>query len=354
MGHSPWRIYYIVVQLALRALKQRRLKKRLRATSLKVKEQDRIDNKQESAVDAYTAPQSYWEETPEPTAGQIVGEEVPCSMTAVDLADLESAISSLRSKLEVVQPEGMRPSDIARARLEESNFGQDNDKVNLRTDERDDTVMEESSDALLSQVPTSQQSILLWDDLRVTVAVPDLGLEHLEDGVLNRLCIDEIFVQDKASQTEQGDQGMEETGEAEKIRSTRASQLSYQSSLFLLRVLFYCKASELPSQPSRLLLDALLCAGKAHGRAVIDGVVLPLARNYTKFSKPASELVQKVLKEQTSASLIHFLSHVFEPLSEQEKLPMNKGKSVVGSIPLVFLTEAHIMTAFYGSKLQDW
>ncbi|KAG9066251.1 hypothetical protein KI688_001472 [Linnemannia hyalina] len=324
MGHSPWRVYYIVVQLALRALKQRRLKERLRATSLKVKEQDRIDNKQESAVDAHTAPQSYWEKTPEPAAGQIIGEEVPCSMTAVDLADLESAISSLRSKLEVVQPEGMRPSDIARARSEESNSGQDNDKVDLRTDEMDDAAMEESSDALLSQVLTSQQSILLWDDLRllVKVAVLDLGLEHLEDGVLNRLCIDEIFVQDKASQTEQGDRGMEETGEAEKIRSTRASQLSYQSSLFLLRVLFYRKASELPSQPSRLLLDALLRAGKAHGRAVIDGVVLPLARNYTKFSKPASELVQKVLKEQTSASLIHFLS-------EQEK-------------------------AFYGSKLQDW
>lgn len=72
------------------------------------------------------------------------------------------------------------------------------------------------------------------------MAVPDLGLEHLEDGVLNRLCIDEIFVQD-ISQTEQGDRVIEETGEAEQIGSTRASQLSYQSSLFLLRVLFYRK-----------------------------------------------------------------------------------------------------------------
>lgn len=357
---APQPVVTTICPSALRALKQRKLKERLRATGFEVKEQDRINNKQESAVDAHTVSPTYWEETPEPTAGQIIGEEVPCSMTTVDLTDLAYAISSLRSKLEIVQPEGIRPSDIARARSEAFNVDHDNNKMEFRADENSDTVMEESSDALLSQVPTSQQSILLWDDLRllveasmsmservqslVNVAVPDLGLEHLEDGVLNRLCIDEIFVQDKASQTEQGDRVMEGPGEAEQIGSTRASQLSYQSSLFLLRVLFYRKASELPSQPSRLFLDALLHAGKAHGRAIIDGVVLPLARNYTKFSKPASELVQKVLKEQTSASLIHFLSHIFEPLSEQEKVPKNKSKSAVGSIPLVFLTEAHIMT----------
>ncbi|KAG0059070.1 hypothetical protein BGZ89_000724 [Linnemannia elongata] len=323
---APQPVVTTICPSALRALKQRKLKERLRATGFEVKKkQDRTDNNQESAVDAHTVSPSYWEETPEPTAGQIIGEEVPCSMTTVDLTDLAYAISSLRSKLEIVQPEGIRPSDIARARSKAFNVDHDNNKMEFRADEMSDTVMEESSDALLSQVPTSQQSILLWDDLRllvegsvsmseraqslVNVAVPDLGLEHLEDGVLNRLCIDEIFVQDKASQTEQGDRVMEEPGEAEQIGSTRASQLSYQSSLFLLRVLFYRKASELPSQPSRLFLDALLHAGKAHGRAIIDGVVLPLARNYTKFSKPASELVQKVLKEQTSASLIHFLRY---------------------------------------------
>lgn len=120
-------------------------------------------------MDAHTASQSYSEETPDLTAGQIISEEVPCSMTMVDLTDLASAIASLRSKLEIVQPEGMRPSDIARARSEEYYFGQDNEKMDLRTDELGDTVMEESNDALLSQVPTSQQSVLLWDDLRLLV-----------------------------------------------------------------------------------------------------------------------------------------------------------------------------------------
>lgn len=96
----------------------------------------------------------------------------------------------------------------------------------------------------------------------MNVAVPDLGLEHLEDGVLNRLCIDEIFVQDKASQTEQGDRVMEGPGEAEQIGSTRASQLSYQSSLFLLRVLFYRKVKPNQSKQCAKLVE-LICSCEA-------------------------------------------------------------------------------------------
>lgn len=141
-------------------------------------------------MDAHTVSQSYREETPEPTAGQIIGEDGPCSMTAVDLTDLASAISSLRSKLEIVQPEGMRPSDIARARSEEFNIGQDNEKMDLRTDEMGDTVMEESSDALLSQVPTSQQSILLWDDLRLLVEASTSMSEREQSLVsIDTLCL---------------------------------------------------------------------------------------------------------------------------------------------------------------------
>jgi hypothetical protein len=74
------------------------------------------------------------------------------------------------------------------------------------------------------------------------MAVSDLGLEHLDDGVLNRLCIDEIFVQDKVVQVDQEDRIVDEAGE-EQISSTGAVQLSYQSSLFLLRVLFYRKVN---------------------------------------------------------------------------------------------------------------
>ncbi|KAG0276651.1 hypothetical protein BGZ96_003198 [Linnemannia gamsii] len=318
-------------------MRQRRLKEKIRAADLRVKEQDRMDNKLEYVLDGDKGSQSHREKTPEPVAYKSEEDEFPCSMTTVDLIDLASAISTLGSKLEMVQPEGLRPSDIAKARAGESNLHQDGDMMDLRTeeDELGDTPMEESSDALLSQVPTSQRSILLWDDLRllveastsisereqglVNMAVSDLGLERLDDGVLNRLCIDEIFVQDKVGQTDQKDRIMDENEEAEQISSTGAAQLSYQSSLFLLRVLFYRKASDLSSQPSRLFLDALLHAGKAHGRAIIDGVVLPLARDYTNFSKPASELVQKVLKEQTSASLIHFIRYAILFLNKNNK-----------------------------------
>ncbi|KAG0377854.1 hypothetical protein BGX24_005312 [Mortierella sp. AD032] len=312
---------------ALRALKQKRLKEKLRTATIKTKEQERINHEQAIVVDedvSHVPKQSHGEEEPQPTVDRMENKDVPSSMPAVDLTDLMFAIASLRSKLDTVQPDGMRPSDIAKAEAKESRIIQDSDTTDSQPNGMRDNVMEESSDALLSQVLTSQHSIQLWDDLRVLVefstsisdqeqalvnkAVSEIGLENLEDGVLNRLCIDEIFMQDNTGQAEQGDRTAEDTGESENlVGSTKTSQLSYQSSLFLVRVLFFRKASELSSQPSRLFLDALLHAGRVHGRAIIDGVVLPLVQDHIKFSKPASELVQKVLKEQTSASLIHFL-----------------------------------------------
>ncbi|KAK3841959.1 MAG: hypothetical protein J3R72DRAFT_524008 [Linnemannia gamsii] len=350
---------------ALRALKQKRLKEKLRTATIKTKEQERINHEQAIVVDedvSHVPTQSHGEEEPQPTVDSMENKDVPSSMSAVDLTDLMFAIASLRSKLDTVQPDGMRPSDIAKAKAKESRIIQDSDTTDSQPNGMRDNVMEESSDALLSQVLTSQHSIQLWDDLRVLVefstsisdqeqalvnkAVSELGLKNLEDGVLNRLCIDEIFMQDNTGQAEQGDRTAEDTGESENlVGSTKTSQLSYQSSLFLVRVLFFRKASELSSQPSRLFLDALLHAGRVHGRAIIDGVVLPLIQDYIKFSKPASELVQKVLKEQTSASLIHFLSRVFEPLNGQEgTTATSKDKSAVGTISLVFLSEAHLMT----------
>ncbi|KAG0255258.1 hypothetical protein BGZ95_005814, partial [Linnemannia exigua] len=325
----------------------------------------RTTSKQEIVVgedESHILTQSHGEGAPQSTVNRTECKDVPSSMSTVDLTDLMFAIASLRSKLETVQPNGMRPSDVAKVRAKESKIGQDSDSTDSQANGIGEIVMEESSDALLSQVLTSQQSVQLWDDLRVLVeasisiseqeqalvnkAVSEIGLENLEDGVLNRLCIDEIFVQNNTGQAEPGDHAVEDTGEIEhQIGSTRTAQLSYQSSLFLARVLFFRKASELSSQPSRLFLDALLHAGRAHGRAIIDGVVLPLAQDYIKFSKPTSELVQKVLKEQTSASLIHFLSHVFEPLNGQQGASAtSKNKSAVGSISLVFLSEAHLMT----------
>lgn len=168
-------------------MKQRRLKERIRATNLRVKEQDRMDNKLESALDGDIGSQSHREAAAEPVADRSEEGEFPCSMTTVDLIDLASAISSLRTKLETVQPDGMRPSDMAKTRTGESTLYQDNDMMDLRTDELGDVPMEESSDALLSQVPTSQQSILLWDDLRLLVEA-STSISEREQGLVS-ICV---------------------------------------------------------------------------------------------------------------------------------------------------------------------
>ncbi|KAF9921194.1 hypothetical protein FBU30_008808 [Linnemannia zychae] len=323
---------------AIRAMKQKKLRKRQCTTGASTKEHSLIVNSQDIGTLNPDSSCLDYELGKNPThllAAMTGTQGTQSSMMSIDLTDLTSAIASLRSKLETVQPEGLRPSDIARIKTEKSKAVQDNG------DNTGDSMLEDSNDTVLSQAPISQQSIPLWDDLHLLVegststseqersvvdeAVSELGLEYLEDGVLNRLCIDEIFMQDTTQQAKETDQAVDEMEETELIGPTRG-------------------AAELSSQPSRLFLDALLHAGKIHGRAVIDSVVLPLARDYVKFSKPISELVQKVLKEQTSAGLIHFLSHIFEPLNAHESTSTSRINSVSGSIPLMFLTEAHLMT----------
>jgi hypothetical protein len=69
----------------------------------------------------------------------------------------------------MVQPEGMRPSDIAKAKAKEFGIFKDGDMTGSQANSTGDIVMEESSDALLSQVFTSQQSVQLWEDLRFLV-----------------------------------------------------------------------------------------------------------------------------------------------------------------------------------------
>jgi len=73
--------------------------------------------------------------------------------------DLIAAVSSLSSKLEILQPEGLRPSDILIRNS--SQLDQDNRDSNDGEDE--------SGDVVLSQTPVSQQSVMLWDDFRVLV-----------------------------------------------------------------------------------------------------------------------------------------------------------------------------------------
>ncbi|KAF8938981.1 hypothetical protein BGZ58_010981 [Dissophora ornata] len=236
-------------------------------------------------------------------------------------ADLELAIASLRSKLETLQPEGTKPSDIAAAAQAPVQIGGGVDANTASIREADEGTAE--NEVVLSQTVTSQRSILLWDEILTVVeamnsprsqvqamaytAVSELGMDNLEDGVLHRLCVNEIFTQeDYGDDYEIAVEASERAVEASLDR-TKSSQLSYQVSLSLYRILFCQKVLYLKAIPSRLLLDAILQAGKAHGRAIVDSVLLPAIRDYVGFSKLTSELVQKVMKEQTSATVIHFL-----------------------------------------------
>lgn len=262
--------------------------------------------------------------------------------------DLNATVSSLSSKLEILQPEGLRPSDILVRNS--SQLDQDNKDSSDGEDE--------SGDVVLSQAPVSQQSVRLWDDFRVLVtaltltdpllaeqaekSVADLGLDTLEDGVLHRLCVNEIF-----SDTNQ-EKSTDPTGDD--ATDEPALGLSYQSSLRLYRILFLRKATELKSIPSRLFLDAALCASRGHGRAMVDGVLLPLVQDYANFSKFISELVQKALKEQTAAGLTHFLSQILEPVSgtHPPTHPAHgKDETTQGALystPAVFASEIHLTT----------
>ncbi|KAF9184377.1 hypothetical protein BGZ51_002950 [Haplosporangium sp. Z 767] len=266
------------------------------------------------------------------------------AMEAEETMELKQAISSLRSKLEILQPSGMRPSDIAAA-------------VSSGTEaEANGSGGHESthgeSEMVLSQTATSQRSILLWDDIRVLVdmgtsqgekvrsivnaAVADLGLNNLEDSVLNQLCVNEAFVQEEEQERiEAGikSNALADNDEVVPALGAKATQLSYQSSLFFCGLLFYSKARQLKSTPSRLFLDSIVHAARAYGRAVVDGVLMPLFQDSANFSKQTSELIQKVLKEQTSAIAVHFISMAF-----------HANDPVVSTMPTLFSTELHLTT----------
>jgi len=69
------------------------------------------------------------------------------------------------------------------------------------------------------------------------------------------------------------------------------------------------QAIQLKSIPSRLFLDAVLNAGKAHGRAIVESTLMPVIRDYNSFSKLSSELILKTMKEQAPTTVTHFLRY---------------------------------------------
>ncbi|KAG0056108.1 hypothetical protein BGZ83_006369 [Gryganskiella cystojenkinii] len=250
--------------------------------------------------------------------------------TAQQLDDLEEAVRSLREKLEILQPEGKRPSDIEAAAKTGTDGGSSTESVDETSEEHE---------MVLSQAVSSQRSILIWDEIRVLVEhasagaeeisrqaqleISRLGLEDLEDNALHRLCVNELFVQDQKERGDDPEGSMNET--------MASRQVSF----------------DLKSTPSRLFLDSMLSAGKAHGRAIVDGVLLPIARDYHRYSKHISELIQKIMKEQTSATMIHFLSQMFDSVPRRQETGAAIGVSqthTFSRLSIVFVTETHLST----------
>jgi len=88
------------------------------------------------------------------------------------LQDLLEAARSLKEKLEILQPEGKRPSDIEKV----SRTGLDASSESSREGANDDEV-------LLSQTVTSQRSILIWDEIQVLVHLAYSGEKKISTKV---------------------------------------------------------------------------------------------------------------------------------------------------------------------------
>jgi len=92
-----------------------------------------------------------------------------------EITGLELAIASLKSKLEILQPEGMRPSDVAAAIAQiTAPNAIDAAESGLQKEECAD------GDVLLSQTSTSQRSILLWDEIGAVIEAMDSSNSRIQ------------------------------------------------------------------------------------------------------------------------------------------------------------------------------
>lgn len=88
------------------------------------------------------------------------------------ISGLMEAVHSLKEKLEILQPEGKKPSDVEAASKAGLSTSSPKESLNMTTNEGENEV-------LLSQVVTSQRSILLWEDIQVLVGMACSGNEQL-------------------------------------------------------------------------------------------------------------------------------------------------------------------------------
>ncbi|KAI1304440.1 hypothetical protein EDD11_005101 [Mortierella claussenii] len=228
---------------------------------------------------SHEAPRQHDNENVALVSSSVVDQPSTLLQTQKATEDLRSAIDSLRTKLDTLQPEGLRPCDITAVPEHEAvNVQDDGTVLALRKTPPDDSEM------LLSQVATSQRSIYLWEEIHTliealisseddlvalaTAAISELGLERLDDTVLHQVCVNEIFnqVQDDHNTAEGAD-----VDENPMPGHTKATQLSYQVSTTLLRVLFF-KKSQQPSiaEPAQAFLK-LYCPSALEGLSLKTG-----------------------------------------------------------------------------------
>ncbi|KAF9163937.1 hypothetical protein DFQ26_002009 [Actinomortierella ambigua] len=219
---------------------------------------------------------------------------------------LADAIKALNEKLEGIQPAGTRPSDI-RAELASQAGGALSSMSDAEQIGQPSRSASDSGDLVLSQTQHSQHTVSLWDDIRQLIhalcskepelesqaaeSIAWLGLDNLEDGILQGLCVNELALHSN-----------------DNTNPEQAFTLPYQTSLYLFHVLFYSKVCRLTTTPSRLFLDAIQSAARLHARAVLDGVLLPLVCQMdSSVTKVHTELTFNILKSQPSTTLVHFL-----------------------------------------------
>ncbi|KAF9898873.1 hypothetical protein BX616_003520, partial [Lobosporangium transversale] len=97
---------------------------------------------------------------------------------------LQDAVSSLRAKLEILQPNGLRPSDIAAAAAAAAKRKNFDEKIADNTYETNNGKNEEiafsSQEMVLSQTAASQSSILLWDEVALIIESLDSAASPIQ------------------------------------------------------------------------------------------------------------------------------------------------------------------------------
>ncbi|KAG0261935.1 hypothetical protein DFQ27_002707 [Actinomortierella ambigua] len=147
-------------------------------------------------------------ETSAPNNNASSGSSIPHGQAFAQASRaLADAIKALNEKLEGIQLAGTRPSDI-RAELASQACGALSSMSDAEQIGKPSRSASDSGDLVLSQTQHSQHTVSLWDDIRQLIhalcskepelesqaaeSIVWLGLDNLEDGILQGLCVNEL------------------------------------------------------------------------------------------------------------------------------------------------------------------